>query len=471
MQRISSYRRHDARRRRRYEFRSRLWLLSILVGLEALGCGAMLMLASWFLNSRLGTVAAASPSIMAAVAIYALLAISPAQKVLSRGEPPRFAAGQALLSVVTALAMSNLLQMLLLAGPTTPPFGWGELAFVVPFAMVLRLVLYHCLNQFMLAGRLQIERFGLVGQPDAIRRFQGQSAVWKRGAQVVATHNILQPFENLPLEFIQACIDKRCDSVIFAGTPEEYSSIFSVVADFAPYDLNVVFAPVSDNPERLLKYLDVLPFGPANSVRVQRKPLDEIDRAMKRALDLFASLALIIVLSPVLLAIGLLIRITSTGPAFYWQERRGFNGKLFWMIKFRSMNVMEDGRDMTPAKAADPRITPLGRFLRRTSLDELPQLFNVVRGDMSLVGPRPHAVSDDAVLSERFALYANRQRIKPGITGWAQVNGYRGDFSTQERIEGRTLHDLHYVSNYSIGLDIRILLLTAFSRKSRENAR
>ena len=134
------------------------------------------------------------------------------------------------------------------------------------------------------------------------------------------------------------------------------------------------------------------------------------------------------------------------------------------------MTVTESGRKMTQAKVGDKRITRIGAFIRRTSIDELPQLINVLSGDMSLVGPRPHALVHDDELGEQLASYAHRQRIKPGITGWAQVNGYRGETSTFEQIEGRTRHDLYYIDNWSIFLDCWIIVLTVFSSKTRRNA-
>jgi putative colanic acid biosynthesis UDP-glucose lipid carrier transferase len=191
---------------------------------------------------------------------------------------------------------------------------------------------------------------------------------------------------------------------------------------------------------------------------------------LKRVFDIAGASVGVVLLSPLFLVVAILIKLDSHGPVLFMQERRGFNGKSFQIYKFRSMSVMEDGRSMRQARPGDKRITAIGAVLRRTSIDELPQLLNVVLGDMSLVGPRPHAISHDAELALRFERYAQRQRIKPGITGWAQVNGFRGDTSTQEQIEGRTLHDLHYVENWSLWFDIRILVLTLLSPKVRNNA-
>jgi polysaccharide biosynthesis protein PslA len=155
----------------------------------------------------------------------------------------------------------------------------------------------------------------------------------------------------------------------------------------------------------------------------------------------------------------------------YKQARRGFNGDTFMILKFRSMHVTESGYQMKQALKDDPRITRVGRFIRATSIDELPQLVNVLIGQMSLVGPRPHAISHDEELSRQLAAYAARQRIKPGITGWAQVHGFRGETNSHAQVEGRVAHDIYYIDNWSLLLDIWTLILTVFSPATRRNAR
>jgi exopolysaccharide biosynthesis polyprenyl glycosylphosphotransferase len=191
---------------------------------------------------------------------------------------------------------------------------------------------------------------------------------------------------------------------------------------------------------------------------------------LKRAFDLASASFGLVVLAPLFAIVALLIKLDSAGPVFYRQERRGFNGEIFHIWKFRSMTVTESGRAMTQVRAGDKRITRIGAFIRKTSIDELPQLINVLSGQMSLVGPRPHAVMHDDEFGQQVAEYAHRQRIKPGITGWAQVNGFRGETSTLEQVAGRTTHDLYYIDNWSIFFDCWIVLLTVFSPKTRRNA-
>jgi putative colanic acid biosynthesis UDP-glucose lipid carrier transferase len=191
-------------------------------------------------------------------------------------------------------------------------------------------------------------------------------------------------------------------------------------------------------------------------------PLTLSERALKRALDIVLAAAAIIILSPILAGVAIAIKLDSPGPVIFRQRRNGFNGNPFVIWKFRTMTVLEDGPCVTQASRSDPRVTRFGQFLRSSSVDELPQLINVVRGDMSLVGPRPHALAHDNVYKILIADYAFRHRVKPGLTGWAQVNGSRGETKHVERMAERVMHDLWYIGHWSLDLDIKILLRTCF---------
>src|SRR6202034_3192608 len=161
-------------------------------------------------------------------------------------------------------------------------------------------------------------------------------------------------------------------------------------------------------------------------------------------------------LSPLMLVSALAIKLDSRGPALFRQRRNGFDTSQFVIFKFRTMRVMEDGAAIAQAKRFDPRVTTVGKVLRRSSIDELPQLLNVLRGDMSLVGPRPHPIgmrASDRLCNEIVEDYAHRHRVRPGITGWAQVNGFRGATESHEHIRGRVACDLYYIENWSIFLD------------------
>ena len=162
-----------------------------------------------------------------------------------------------------------------------------------------------------------------------------------------------------------------------------------------------------------------------------------------------------------MLLIGIVIRLDSPGPIFFRQKRLGFNNQTFWIYKFRTMHVGDGPETNTvQAKRDDPRVTRIGRFLRRSSLDELPQIFNVLAGNMSLVGPRPHAVDHNAEYAQKICGYFSRHRVKPGITGYAQVNGLRGETDTTSKMEDRVRHDVYYTENWSLSFDLRILLKT-----------
>jgi undecaprenyl-phosphate galactose phosphotransferase/putative colanic acid biosynthesis UDP-glucose lipid carrier transferase len=206
------------------------------------------------------------------------------------------------------------------------------------------------------------------------------------------------------------------------------------------------------------------------AIELQRPPLSSAELALKRALDLVLASALAIALVPLFLAVAMLIRLECKGPVIFSQRRKGFNGREFKIFKFRTMHVLEDGHLIPQAQANDPRVTRIGRLLRSTSIDELPQLLNVLRGEMSLVGPRPHAVAHDDGYTKVIAKYAIRQHVKPGLTGWAQINGFRGETAHIELMERRVERDLWYIKNWSFWLDLRIIVLTCFEVLRRRNA-
>jgi Undecaprenyl-phosphate glucose phosphotransferase len=210
--------------------------------------------------------------------------------------------------------------------------------------------------------------------------------------------------------------------------------------------------------------------GLALAVELQRGPLTRAERGLKRSIDFIAASAILILLSPLMVITALAIRLESPGPVIFRQRRNGFNGRQFVIYKFRSMTALEDGPLIAQARRNDPRVTRLGRLLRRTSIDELPQLINVVRGDMSIVGPRPHAIAHDDEYGSVIAKYAFRHHVKPGITGWAQIHGYRGETARVEQMMDRVELDLWYINNWSLVLDLRIALRTLLEVLGNRNA-
>lgn len=195
---------------------------------------------------------------------------------------------------------------------------------------------------------------------------------------------------------------------------------------------------------------------------LQRAPLNRGELAIKRLFDVVVASTMLILLFPLLLATGLAIKLDSSGPLIFRQRRRGFNGRDFVIHKFRTMRVLEDGDVIRQASKSDARVTRLGRLLRRSSIDELPQLINVLKGDMSIVGPRPHALAHDREYGALIGNYAFRHHVKPGITGWAQVSGFRGETSHIDLMQKRVELDIWYINHWSVLLDLEILARTVF---------
>ena len=223
-------------------------------------------------------------------------------------------------------------------------------------------------------------------------------------------------------------------------------------------------------PLRRLERAEVAHVGAVAGLTMTRRPLGRLQQLEKRAFDIAVASVALVALSPVFLAVALAIRLESPGPALFRQKRYGLNMEPFRIFKFRSMRVMDDGRHVRQATRADTRVTRLGVWLRRLSIDELPQLLNVLLGDMSIVGPRPHALAHDQIYVEKLARYARRHNVKPGITGWAQVNGHRGEIAHDSAMLARLDHDLYYVDNWSLWLDMKIVFMTVFSRAAHANA-
>lgn len=207
------------------------------------------------------------------------------------------------------------------------------------------------------------------------------------------------------------------------------------------------------------------------SLDLSCSPMDGSARVIKRLEDLLLGGGIVLLILPVCLLIGLVVKLTSPGPVLFKQYRTGINGQKFKVYKFRSMVVHQEVSDqVTQAVKGDTRITPLGAFLRRTSLDELPQFYNVLQGRMSIVGPRPHALAHNEFYKDLVESYMQRHKVKPGITGWAQVNGYRGETDTLDKMQKRVEYDLWYIDNWSLWLDLKIIFKTVFRGFRGENA-
>lgn len=200
-------------------------------------------------------------------------------------------------------------------------------------------------------------------------------------------------------------------------------------------------------------------------------PMTGVNRLVKGFEDRLLSLLIVIVISPLLLALAIGVKLGSPGPVFFRQKRLGWDGKTFEIYKFRSMQVHEESAgQVVQAKRDDPRLTRIGAWMRRTSLDELPQFINVLQGRMSIVGPRPHAIAHNEAYKDQVGGYMLRHKVKPGITGWAQINGWRGETDTLEKMQRRVEHDLYYIEHWSLAFDLKIIFLTIFKGFVNKNA-
>jgi Undecaprenyl-phosphate glucose phosphotransferase len=314
-----------------------------------------------------------------------------------------------------------------------------------------------------------VRRTQLVGPEAEIEAFYRRCPPQESGLVVVSAAVLRGPetlVEDLSLATASARIFRAEDVFILvpwtdSETIEKCINAFLCV----PVAIHLGPGPVLDR----LAQARIAKTGPIASLAIDRSALVGANVKLKRGFDIIASLAALLLLAPLLAILALAIKLDSKGPVLFRQRRYGFNQEPFRIFKFRSMTTLDDGRNVAQATAQDSRVTRIGRFMRRTNLDELPQLLNVLLGDMSLVGPRPHALAHDQLFQPSVRLYARRHNVKPGITGWAQVNGLRGEV-TPETLKARIEHDLYYIDNWSIWLDLWILWRTLASKKAFQNA-
>jgi polysaccharide biosynthesis protein PslA len=355
----------------------------------------------------------------------------------------------------------------------------GSFVAGLPVLILTRAAMVRLVRRRLAAGSASVSRVHLVGYEEEIARFYASNAIDQLGLRIVGTSYLRR-------------VDPGADKAArHDQLQEDLDLAVSVVRFLRPDDV-FVLVPWTDNAEvercidaflrvpsalhlRPGAMLDRFPdlqvarVGGISGINIGRRPLNLGEVMLKRALDLTVATIALAALSPLLAVIALAIRLDSPGPVFFRQKRYGFNQQPFGVFKFRSMRT-ETNAVFRQATRNDSRITRVGAILRRTNLDELPQLLNVLRGEMSLVGPRPHALAHDRSFERRIALYARRHNVRPGITGWAQVNGFRGETLTDLDMERRVACDLHYIDNWSIWFDIQIMIQTLISRRAYQNA-
>jgi Undecaprenyl-phosphate glucose phosphotransferase len=350
-----------------------------------------------------------------------------------------------------------------------------EATAATPITMIARCLWARWAGSRIATGRLYFNRAVILGED--IRLTQVSAAIDLIGrlrAQGVRVHSA-KGWPTRPSELVRHNVVDYVLSLSRIGTvdtvvvlPGANNEVAEYLVEaFAETPLTVFVAPLGsaggyDAPEARIAGLP--------AIRITNSPLNSLNYVLKRSFDVLLASLMLFLLAPLFLCIALAISMESPGPVFFRQTRHGFGNRHFKVFKFRSMRVMEDGAAFRQATKNDPRVTSVGRFIRKTNLDELPQLINVLLGDMSLVGPRPHPVKLNEEFATRIQHFYRRHNIRPGITGWAQIKGYRGETDTYDKMKSRIEHDLWYVDNWSLVLDIRILINTVFSSTAYSNA-
>jgi putative colanic acid biosynthesis UDP-glucose lipid carrier transferase len=260
----------------------------------------------------------------------------------------------------------------------------------------------------------------------------------------------------------------RVDLIYLALPVASQPRILALLDELHDTTASIYFAPDIFLFDLIQARMDSI--GGIPVVAICETPFWGLDGWVKRASDILLAAAILVLAAPLMLAIAAAIKLTSPGPVLFKQRRYGLDGREIIVYKFRSMTCMEDGDKVRQASRNDNRVTPLGAFLRRTSLDELPQFINVLQGRMSVVGPRPHAVAHNEMYRKLIKSYMVRHKVRPGITGWAQVNGLRGETETLDKMQARIEYDLDYLRHWSLKLDLAIIWRTLFVVFKRENA-
>ncbi|MGW9330437.1 undecaprenyl-phosphate glucose phosphotransferase [Bosea sp. NPDC055594] len=349
----------------------------------------------------------------------------------------------------------------------------------IPLVALARSGIVRAVSMASKTGRITSERVFLIGRESEVMSFVSRHQPWNIGFSIVDVaflrssdaRRINDPAAALTADLAAASArarDLKPDAVFIALPWSDQETIDACVDAFMnlPVAIHMTPEPIMDRFENP----HIVRVGSLASLRLTRPALSFTQVTFKRVFDICAASVILVASLPLLLLIALAIRLDSKGPVLFLQRRYGFNQEPFRIFKFRTMTTTDDGAVIRQATRGDPRITRVGRHLRRYNLDELPQLINVIAGQMSLVGPRPHALAHDREYQRKIALYARRHNVKPGITGWAQVNGLRGETDTDEKMARRVAYDHWYIDNWSFWLDLAILLRTLFSPRAFRNA-
>lgn len=339
--------------------------------------------------------------------------------------------------------------------------GWflSWAALLVIALIVVRVGFTKWTKRLLSSGGIR-RNISIIGTRSEVSKLQAEYANDRPNDNISAF--IVEPDDKYLLDRELLALEKqftneRCDGVIIA-VPKTDSTLLRGLVRRLSWCVSELSVAV---PGAFLAGVSTRPaVGDTQLDTIHTVPLSERHLSVKRFFDVTVAIAALVLLSPVMLIAAAAIRFDSRGPIIFKQKRYGKNNRIFKIFKFRTMSVMEDGDVVTQAQLNDARVTRVGRILRASSVDELPQLFNVLAGDMSVVGPRPHAIAHDLDFEQRVDLFAQRRRVLPGLTGWAQVNGFRGEMRTTDDIRMRLQYDLYYVRNWSMWFDIEILCRT-----------
>jgi Undecaprenyl-phosphate glucose phosphotransferase len=339
-----------------------------------------------------------------------------------------------------------------------------------------RTILWQVIDHVRWRGQWRRESMAVLVMPGVGRIGDVRERLSVRQDQIVRCYDLpdapsLEPgsFDAQLKEIRRECRTLHIDAVLILFGADNMAVVTNTVAALSELPVRIQLLPIE-----MTEFMRSSRIGSCGKLRVLELlcgPSSLRDLALKRSFDVVVASALLLLIWPLLLIVAVLIKLDTPGPVLFRQTRHGYNNDPISVLKFRSMTTFDDSRDpFRQATRNDPRVTRVGRILRRTNIDELPQLINVLRGEMSMVGPRPHAVSHNDMFADQIRRMFRRHNVKPGITGWAQVNGLRGETDTFEKMQKRIEHDLYYVDNWSFFFDLKIMIMTVVLKRAYTNA-
>jgi Undecaprenyl-phosphate glucose phosphotransferase len=339
-----------------------------------------------------------------------------------------------------------------------------------------RTILWQVIDHVRWRGQWRRESMAVLVMPGAGRIADISKRLSVRHDQIVRCYNLpggrsLGPvsFDARLKKIRRECRMLHIDAVLILFGADNMAVVTSAVAALSELPVRIQLLPIEMS--EFMRHSRIGSCGKLRVLELLCGPSSLRDRLLKRSFDIVVAGALLVLLWPLLMIVAVLIKLDTPGPVLFRQTRHGYNNEPIGVLKFRSMTTFDESRDQfRQATRNDPRVTRVGRAIRRTNIDELPQLINVLRGEMSMVGPRPHAVPHNDMFADQIRSMFRRHNVKPGITGWAQVNGLRGETDTFEKMRKRIEYDLYYVNNWSFFFDLKIMIMTVVLKRAYANA-